>query len=76
MTSEDEQVEIELARSPALAILPPERPLELLQGEEQGKRPGSRVAAGWSVERHHGIAELGLVDDADRLGRVKPRDIA
>ena len=76
VTAEDEQVEIELARAPALAILPAERPLELLEGDEQGKGPGGRVVSGRSVERDHGIAELGLVDDTDRLGRVKPRDPA
>ena len=40
--AEDEQVEVQLARAPALAILPPERPLELLEGDEQGGRAGRR----------------------------------
>ena len=76
MTSEDEQVEIELAWAPALAMLPPKRQLELLEGDEQGKRARGRVISGWSVERDDGVAELGLVEDADRRGRVKPRDTA
>ncbi len=76
VATKNEQVEIELARAPALTILAPERPLELLQGEKQGNRPGGRVISGWSVERDDGVAELWLVDDAHRLGRVKPRDTA
>ena len=76
VAAEDEQVEIQLSRAPALAIAAPERALELLQRGEQGQGTGGRIAADGSVEGDNGIAELGLVEDADRLGRVKPRDTA
>ncbi len=35
-----------------------------------------RIRSGRDVERDHGVAELGLVGDADRLGRVEARDPA
>ena len=52
MATEDEQVEIELARPPAFAVAAPERPLELLQGDEEGQRPGNRIGSPSHVESH------------------------
>jgi hypothetical protein len=74
VATEDEQVEIELTRSPALAIAAPERPLELLQGHEEGERPDRRIGTARDIEGDNGIAELGLVHDADGVGRVEPGD--
>ena len=76
VATEDEHVEVELARPPALAITSPEGPLELFERHEQGDRAGGRVGSRRHIERGNRVAELGLVDDADRLGRVEPRDAA
>ena len=75
-TPEDQQVEIELARPPALARPTPELALELLSADRSATAPRSRIRSGRDVERDHGVAELGLVGDADRLGRVQARDPA
>ena len=48
---EHEQVEVDLARAPALARLPPERPLQALERDEQRRGAGRRVGAGRHVER-------------------------
>ena len=74
--TEHEEVEVELARPPALSILAPERSLELLQGDEESRRAGCRIRPRRDVEGDDGVAERGLVDDADGLGRVEPRDRA
>ena len=70
---EHQQVEVELARTPALALLAPERPLELLEGDEQRGGTRRRIRTGRDVERNDGIPERRLVDDADGLGGVQPR---
>ena len=43
---EHQQVEVDLARAPSLARLPPERPLELLERDEQRGGAGGRVRPG------------------------------
>ena len=48
--AEDQQVEVELARAPALALLAAERPLELLERDEQRDRAGRRIRARRHVE--------------------------
>ena len=73
---EDQQVEVELARTPALTLLPPERALEPLERGQERDRAGFGVAAGGDVQGDDGVPEFGLVGDADRLGRVEPRDAA
>ena len=40
VAAEDEQVEVELARAPALALLPAERPLDALERDQQRERAG------------------------------------
>jgi hypothetical protein len=74
VATEDEQVEIELARAPPLAIATPERTLELLQGDEEGDGAAGRVRSARDVDGDDRVAERRLVDDADRLGREEPRD--
>ncbi len=69
---EHEQVEIELTRAPALARPAPEVALERLERGQQSDRAAFRVRQGGDVECDHCVAELGLVGDADRLGRVEP----
>lgn len=71
---EQEQVEVELAGPPAGAVATAERPLEPLQGDEQGERAGRGVGAGRDVERHDRVAELRLVGHADGFGDVEARD--
>ena len=72
-STEDQQVEVELARSPATAIAPAELALEALERREEVEGAGRRIRTGRRVEGHDRVAELGLVDDADRLGGVQAR---
>lgn len=71
VAAEHEQVEVELARAPALARAAPERPLEPLEREQEGERPGRGVRPGRHVQRQRRVAELGLVGDADRGGGIQ-----
>ena len=71
MAPEDEQVEVDLARAPALPFLPAERPLEALEGDEQRERAILRPRTAGHVERGDGVPELGLVDHADRFCRIQ-----
>ena len=73
---EDEKVEIELTRTPTLARAAAELALERLERGQESDRAAFRVWKGGDVERDHGVAKLGLVGDADRVGRVKARDAA
>ena len=74
VASEDEEVEVELAGTPALAGLSPEGALDHLQREQQGQGAGLRVGAGRDVEGDDRVAELRLVRDADGRRRVEARD--
>ena len=76
VAAEDEQVEVDLARSPALPRLAAECPLEALERDEQRERAILGHPAARHVERGDGVPELGLVDDADRLGGVQARHAA
>ena len=49
-----------------------ERPLELLERDEQRDRAGRRIGAGRHVQRDDRVAEPRLVVDADGRGRVQP----
>jgi hypothetical protein len=73
---EDQQIEVELPRTPTLALLPPERPLDALQRDEQGEGPCRRIRARRHVERGDGVPELGLVRNTDRGGGIEARDAA
>jgi hypothetical protein len=72
--AEHEQIEVELARPPALALLSTECPLELLQGDQQGRGTGRRLRAGGDVDRDDRVAERRLVGYADRGSDVQARD--
>ena len=76
MAPEDEQVEIEFARSPPTTVAPAEGSLDLLERDEEHGRPGRRVRSGGHVERNDRVPEGGLVDDPDRRGVVETRDAA
>ncbi len=70
--AEHEEVQVQLARPPPLAVATPERRLEPLERDEEGEGAGRRVRAAWNVDRDDGVAELGLVGDADRLRGIEP----
>jgi hypothetical protein len=76
MSAEDEQVEVQLARTPALALAPPERALQPLERDEQGQRAGRGIGPARDVDRDGRVAELRLVDPTDGCRRVEPRDAA
>ena len=48
--AEDEQVEVELARAPALALLATEGALELLESHQQCSRARGRIGSGGHIE--------------------------
>ena len=73
VATEQQQVEVELARPPAGALPAPERPLQLLERDEQRDGPGRRIRAGRHVELDRRVPELGLVGHADGRRRVEPR---
>ena len=72
--TEDEQVEVELARTPAPPAAAPEVALEALQRREERRRARRRIRACRNVERDDRVAEVGLIGDADRGGDVQPGD--
>ena len=74
MAPEDEEVQVERARAPARPLATPERALEPLERDQQRERTRGGVGTDRDVERHDGVAKLGLVDDADRCRGVEPRD--
>ena len=75
--AEDQQVEVELARPPATRGAGGRTSRSsVLERDEERERAGRRVRTGRDVEGDDGVAELGLVGDADRRGRVQPRHAA
>ena len=74
MAAEDEQVEVELAGAPALAVLPPEGALDRLEREQQGQCAGLRVGTGRDVEGDDRVAEVRLIRDADGRRGVQAGD--
>ena len=74
VATEHEEVEIQLAGTPTLPIAPPERPLQSLEAYEQRQRASSGIRTERDVDRDDGVAELWLVDDANRLCRIERRD--
>lgn len=73
VAAEDEEVEVERSRPPAWAVAPPERTLEPFERDQQRERPGHGIRAARDVDRHDGVAKLGLVSEADRRRGVEPR---
>jgi hypothetical protein len=76
VAAEDEQVEVQLARPPSLALTPPERALQPLQRDEETQRAGRRIGAARDVDRGDRVMEVRLVDHTDGRGDVEPRDAA
>ncbi len=74
VAAEDEQVEVQLARPPPLALTPSERSLQPLQPDEQRQRAGGGIGPARDVDRDNRVEELRLVDNTDRHRRVEPRD--
>jgi hypothetical protein len=73
----DQEVEVELARSPSRA--PPTTGLSLkgLETAEQCEGGGLGIrGVGGDVQRNDRVPELGLVGDAPRRGRIQPRHAA
>ncbi len=71
LIAKQQQVEVDLARAPALARLAAEGHLDLLQGKEESRRAGFWVGAGRHLERGDGVEEVGLFDTADGCAPVK-----
>lgn len=76
VTPEDEQVDVQLAGAPALALAPPERALKVLERDEQRQRAGFGIGPARDVDRHGRVAEVRLVDDTDGRRCIEPRDAA
>ena len=76
VAAEDQEVEVELARPPALPLAPAELALEVLQRDEQVHGAGRGVRARRDVERDDGVQEVGLVGDTDGRRAVEARDAA
>ncbi len=74
VTTEDEEVEVQLARTPMPAVATSECPLELLERDEERERAGRGIRPARDVERGCGVAELGLVGHPDRFRRVEAGD--
>lgn len=72
--AEDQQVKVDLARPPALAILSPECSLETLERHEQRNPAGCRIRPRGHIQGHDGVPEVRLIHGANRLRCVEPRD--
>jgi hypothetical protein len=72
--AEEEQVQVELARTPAPPAAAAEAALEALHRREETRRARRRVRAGRHVERRNRVAEFRLIGDPDRRGGVQPGD--
>lgn len=70
-TAEHEEIEVELARTPSLAFLAAECPLQLLQGDEQRDGAGRSIGPGRHIEADNGVPEWRLVDATDRRRDVQ-----
>jgi len=69
---EDEQVEVEFARSPAPSHPASEVALHVFEGDEERQSARLWRSTGGNVQGDDGIAELRLVDDAHRVRRIEP----
>lgn len=74
--SEDEDVEIDLARSPALPGLPPERPLDGLADGEEPEGGRGRIVVEGDIEGRHGVEEGRLILRADGPADIEARNSA
>ena len=72
--AEEQEVEVQLARTPAPTHSSAELALEALQRHQQVRRAGGRIRTAGEIERGNRIQEVGLIHDADRLRPVEARD--
>jgi hypothetical protein len=72
--AEDEQVEVELTRTPPTTEVTTEGLLESLQRDEQRNGAGGRVWPGGRIHRDDGVAEWRLVLHPHRFRLVQPGD--
>lgn len=73
---EDQEVEVELTRTPASTSKPTERSLEAFELGQELERSGRWFGGRVDLQGHDRIPELGLVDDPDGIRRVQARDAA
>jgi ribosomal protein L32 len=73
-STEEQQVQIQLAGAVAESILPAEGALDRLEGQEQGDRPGVWARTGGHVQRGDRVVEIGLVRHLKWSGHVEARD--
>lgn len=72
--TEDQEVEVQFARAPALAVLTPERTLKALQRDEEPKGAGLGIQPRRHIQGDDGVPEVRLVHNTDRLRHVQARD--
>lgn len=73
-TAEHEQVEVDLARTPSFPVTSSERPLDLLERDQERGGSRRRIRPRRRVDGGRRIPELGLVEKADGLRRIELRD--
>ena len=73
---EDEEIEVELPGPPAPPVPAAEGSFELLQRDQERGRAGCWVGTCGHIQGDRGVAELGLVLDADRSRRIEARNAA
>jgi hypothetical protein len=73
-TPEDQQVEVQFARTPSTAVLPTKGPLDPLERRQESDRSRRRVRSGGNVERDDSVSELRLVGDTHGSGGVQTRN--
>jgi hypothetical protein len=76
MAAEEQEVEVELARTPALPRLAAELAFDALERDKQVDRARRRVRAGGDVECDDRIVEIGLVRHSHRRRAVQAGDAA
>ena len=76
MSAEHEEIEVQLAGTPALSLAAACVALECLQRHKQVDRPRRGIRACRDVEGDNRVQKVRLIRDAHRLGSVQPRDAA
>ena len=73
MVAEEQQVEVDLSRPPALTLDPTHGALQALQGDKQGHGPVRRGDPGRHAQSDGRVEEVALLHRADRACAVQPR---
>lgn len=74
MAAEEQQVQVELARTPVLALAAAELALEVLERHQEIGRARGGIGPAGHVEGDDGVQEVGLIDHADGPGSIEARD--